>query len=440
MRSVFLFLLCGFCPALSLLPQYSFAQDTATNDRDSDLRAVVILTRHGVRAPLSSEIRGSLYNAQPWPEWSVPSGVLTEHGTAALRLMGAWYRARYGCQPHTVYAEANGAQRTIASAKALIEGLGVGCEANVTTSPAGQANPLFGPAFAAEADPAKLANAILGRLGAHPDWWTRAFRESLEEMRHVLLDCTGTDCDHTKKSLLTAPALVAPVTRGLVNVDGPVAMGADFAEHFLLQYTEGLPMENVGWGRVSRPLLDRFMEMNTRYHDFVLRTTYYAQIAASDLAWRIAATMRQAASGKETTGALGGTRNRIVILAGHDSNLTWLGGLLRLDWLLPDETFNATPPGSGLVFELRRDRTTGEFRVSALFVSQTLDQIRYLKPLTGVEQPALVPVFIPGCSGRDPDYSCPVEDFSRVVEAAVDPRFVEPRFRGQSGLREPRAR
>jgi 4-phytase/acid phosphatase len=206
-------------------------------------------------------------------------------------------------------------------------------------------------------------------------------------------------------------------------------MGADFAEHFLLQYTEGFPMEKVGWGRVSRPALNRLMEMNTRYHDFVLRTPYFAQIAASDLAFRIKTTLQQAAEGREIPGALGGPQGRFVLLAGHDSNLTWLGGLLRMDWLLPDQTFNATTPGSAILFELHRNRSGGGYSVRALFVSQTLDQIRWLKPLTGVEQPAVAPVFIPGCSGAIADYACSLDAFGQALNAAIDKRFLEPALR-----------
>lgn len=407
-------------------------------DANDEIRAVIVLSRHGVRAPLSSESRGSLYNAQPWPAWPVASGVLTEHGSAALRLMGAWYRVRYSdifpngaCDPRTIYAEANTTQRTVASAKVLLEGLGSGCQVDVNAKPAGQINPLFGPAAVSQqADPNKLANAIQGRLGARPDWWTNAFASPLEEMRHVLLDCAGADCDGSKKSLLAAPAVIAAAPgRGLVTVDGPVAMGADFAEHFLLQYTEGFPMEKVGWGRVSRAALDRLMEMNTRYHDFVLRTPYFARIAASDLAFRMKATLRQTAEGREMPGALGTPQDRFILLAGHDANLTWLGGLLRMDWLLPDQTFNATTPGSAIVLELHRNRTSGECSVRALFVSQTLDQIRALKPLTGAEQPAVAPLFIPDCSGATTDYSCTLEAFGQAVDAAVDQRFLEPALR-----------
>ncbi|HUA84658.1 MAG TPA: hypothetical protein VMB85_12410 [Bryobacteraceae bacterium] len=57
-----------------------------------ELRAVVVLIRHGVRTPLASEIRGSIYNAPTWPTWPQAAGVLTEHGTAALGLMGAAMR------------------------------------------------------------------------------------------------------------------------------------------------------------------------------------------------------------------------------------------------------------------------------------------------------------------------------------------------------------
>jgi 4-phytase/acid phosphatase len=352
--------------------------------------------------------------------------------------MGAWYRARYAgilpngaCDRQTLYAEANTSQRTVASAKSLLEGLGPGCQVDVNVNAAGQINPLFGPGAVSDAaDPDTLANAIEGRLGARNDWWTNAFAEPLEELQHVLSDCGGPDCDRSKKRLLSAPPTVAAAPgRGIVTVDGPVAMGADFAEHFLLQYTEGFPMEKVGWGRVSRPMLNRLMEMNTRYHDFVLRTPYFAQVAGSDLALRTKATLQQAADGKEAPGALGRPQSRLVVLSGHDSNLTWLGGLLRMDWLLPDQTFNATTPGSAIVFELHRNRTTGEYSVRALFVSQTLDQIRLLRPLTGTEQPAVAPVFIPGCSGAAADFSCSLKAFGQVIDTAIDKRFLEPALR-----------
>ena len=88
------------------------------------------------------------------------------------------------------------------------------------------------------------------------------------------------------------------------------------------------------------------------------------------------------------------------------------------------ETFNATPPGSALVFEVRRSRINNGSVVQVFFMSQTLEQIRDLHPLTGAEHPSVAPVFVPGCSGPAPAYACSVEQFGRVVDSAIDTRFV----------------
>jgi 4-phytase / acid phosphatase len=166
------------------------------------------------------------------------------------------------------------------------------------------------------------------------------------------------------------------------------------------------------------------MQMNTQFHDFILRTPYTAQVGASHLAVRIRDTILSAASNRPSPNELGNPDDRFTLLVGHDSNLSWLGGLLHLDWLLPDQTFNATPPGSALVFEVRRSRVNSGSVVQVFFISQTLDQIRDLRSLTGTEHPPVAPVFVPGCSGPAPAYACSVEEFGRIVDSAIDTRFV----------------
>jgi 4-phytase/acid phosphatase len=96
-----------------------------------------------------------------------------------------------------------------------------------------------------------------------------------------------------------------------------------------------------------------------------------------------------------------------------------MGGLLRIDWLVSDETFNATPPGSALVFELHHNKQTNADTVRVLFIAQQLDQIRNLTSLTGEEKPSISPVYIPNCSGGAPDYACMLKDFAQVVTDAA---------------------
>ncbi len=426
------FSLCFVLLSLSFHSLTAAGQKTDASD-DDQIRAVIVLARHGVRSPIESETRLGAYNAQLWPTWPVAPGILTPHGAQALQLLGAYYRARYpsllqhlSCSDPGIYVEANTTQRTVASATAMLSGLAPECQI-VVHHRMNQPNPLFGPTTSNSADRQKAADAVMGRLANQPDWFTNAFARPLAKMHQVLVDCSGNTCDPTKPDFRT----VMVNDHGIASprdarTDNPVSLGADFAENFLLEYTEGLPMDQVGWGRVHRDALNDLMEMNTRYHDFMLRPPFEAQMAASDLAAHIRDTIVGVADGAAVAGQLGTPQDHFFLLDGHDSNLSWIGGLLRLGWLLPDQTFNATPPGSALVFEIHRSRATHANTVQVFFISQTLDQMRFLRSLTSAEQPSIAPVFVPGCSGPTPAYACSVEDFSRVVTAAVDPAFVEP--------------
>jgi 4-phytase/acid phosphatase len=414
-----------------LLPAGAQGQ-TADAPDDGPIRAVIVLARHGVRAPIESETRMRAYNAEAWPSWPVAPGVLTPHGTEALKLLGAYYRSRYpsllehlSCSHPGIYVEANTTQRTIASAKAMVSALAPECQVSVHYR-LHQPNPLFGPPTSSVVDHREILDATMGRMANQPDWFMSAFSRPLAKMHEVLADCSGRGCDKSKPDFRTVMVKNGVASPRDERAETAVGLGADFAENFLLEYTEGLPMGEVGWGRVDREDLNDLMEMNTRYHDFVLRTPYEAQVAASDLAAHIRDTIVSIASGTVAGGPLGTVQDRFFLLDGHDSNLSWLGGLLRLDWLLPDQTFNATPPGSALVFEVRQSRSTHADTVQVFFISQTLDQMRFLRPLAGAEQPSVAPVFVPGCSGPAPAYACSVEGFARVVTEAVNPSFVGP--------------
>ncbi len=268
-------------------------------------------------------------------------------------------------------------------------------------------------------DRRRLTDSREGRIGNHPDWFVNSFSVPLAEMHHILVDCTGKECDPSKSDFRTINVKNGVPQPREPRVDTPVTLGADFAEHFLLEYTEGMPMEQVGWGRVSRETLDRMMEMNTRSHDFNARTPYGAEVSASILASRIRDTFEAIAEGKSNPGALGTTNDRFFYLSAHDGNVASLGSLLRLDWLLQDQAMNATPPGGALVFELHRDKASGAQIVRVMFISQTLDQLRFLRPLTTEEQPSIAPIFVPGCSGPGPQYACTVDGFTKAVSSLV---------------------
>jgi 4-phytase/acid phosphatase len=149
-------------------------------------------------------------------------------------------------------------------------------------------------------------------------------------------------------------------------------------------------------------------------------------VQASNLASHILLTLEQAATGRPVAGALGGLEHKLVVLVGHDTNQINFGGLLGLDWWLPGTQRNPVLPGGALVLELWQRRADGKFVVRLHYVSQTLEQIRALTPLTLEHPPLVAPIFIPGCSEATPGFDAPLVRFEELLHRVIDPEFVLP--------------
>src|SRR3989442_15291427 len=65
----------------------------AATTEGARLQFVVILTRHGVRSPISPPDQINIYSAEPWPSWGVKPGELTAHGAKLIHQMGSYDRA-----------------------------------------------------------------------------------------------------------------------------------------------------------------------------------------------------------------------------------------------------------------------------------------------------------------------------------------------------------
>jgi 4-phytase/acid phosphatase len=96
--------------------------------------------------------------------------------------------------------------------------------------------------------------------------------------------------------------------------------------------------------------------------------------------------LQQGATGKPVAGALGVPTQRVVLLAGHDSNIAALAALLGVHWQLDGRT-DDTPPGTELQFELWQS-PQGPWTVRLRVAMQTLDQLRTNAPLTLAAPPA----------------------------------------------------
>jgi 4-phytase/acid phosphatase len=163
------------------------------------------------------------------------------------------------------------------------------------------------------------------------------------------------------------------------------------------------------------------MTLHSAATDFTQRTPAIARAQASNLLDHICNSIQQAADQKPVTGAIGKPSDHALYLIGHDTNLENVAGLLDLTWIA-DGRRDDTPPGSALVFELWRKRSTGEYSVKTYFTAQTLDQMRSSAPPTLTSPIERVAVFLPGCGHQD--LSCPLPAFLNLVDQVIEKQDV----------------
>jgi 4-phytase/acid phosphatase len=423
-------LLTAVCILPFLAPELP-AQTSAPSD--ADLKYVLYLSRHGVRAPTGKNEIYEKFSSAPWPAWEVQPGYLTPHGFQLMELFGAYDRAQLikeglftheGCTEAskvTFYADSD--QRTRETGKALAKGLLPGCDIPIAALSEGINDPLFhlSPADLARLDSAVAAAAIGGRIGNNPDKLTEAYRAQLVTFDKILAECGKPSEKSTKSekrtSLLDIPAaLSAGQGDKLADLRGPINTASTLAENFLLEYTNGMDTANVGWGCVDGPMVRSLIGLHTAAIDITQRTPAIANAQASKLLNQIRLDLEQAVEQHPIPGALGKPTDRALFIVGHDTNLLNMAGTLNLTWII-DGRRDDTPPGGALIFELWKHRTTGAYEVRAYFTVQTLEQMRFAKPLTLEAPPERVPVFIPACSKSN--FSCDWPSFSQAIQQAT---------------------
>ena len=383
------------------------------------LKYVVIVSRHGVRSPTWDAARLNQYSAEPWPDWGVPPGNLTPHGRDLMKLMGSYYRewllgekllGGAGCQDAgRVYIRADKDQRTLETGRALAESLLPGCEIPVHSQPGGGSDPLF--SGAGTPDPERALAALSERLGPNPQKLAADHHAALDALQLIVLG-----------GLSAAPTVPTGLSRkgNSVELDGPFATGSTFSENLLLEYANGMQGTALGWGRLTRENLNRVLELHAVYADLMRRTPYLARARGSNLLAHVLHSLVQAQSGGVTAGALGQPGDALLVLSGHDTNLSNLSGMLGLSWTLPGYQPDDTPPGGALIFSLWRD-PTGPYYMKLRYVAQTLDQMRNAQPLSLAAPPASQEVKIQGCPAAED--ACPWTTARALMQKAIDPQF-----------------
>ena len=393
--------------------------------QDATPERVVIVERHGVRAPAKPSAGLA---AQAWPEWPVAAGELTPHGASDMRLMGGWLKHSFagqglpaapGCPaPGAVLVWADGHDhRTRESGDALLDGIAPGCGLTARHGAPGAADPLFDAVAtgACPLDPDRVRQAVADRLSDGLQDPVPGYRPALAALVDLLdPPATRAPCADDSGRCFATGANRLQATAQDARLKGPLATGASLVEALGLEYDQGMTGAQLGWGRLTPATLEAIMPLRNGYTALTRANPAIASRNGALMARAVLA----AIEGEPALPGLGGKDARMVAFLGHDTTLANLAGILGLHWTLPGQP-DATPPGAALVFTVYRGRDPAERRVTLVLLYQTADQLRALAPLDDAHPPGRVELLPAACRAAG---GCSVETLQRIVQAAVPPR------------------
>ncbi|MCC7327091.1 MAG: histidine-type phosphatase [Burkholderiales bacterium] len=438
--SVWLLALCA--PALAVaqgftLPTFSFG----SGPEDEALQKVVVVSRHGVRTPTASAAELADWAAQPWPVWNPPRAALTPRGAVLAKVMGRWYREYAGAQgmipaagcpnPGALFVYADVLERTKATAQALVDGFAPDCGFRVRTREGARIDPTFHPleAGACSVDPLVAQTRVLERVGGDVNRATRDLKVQFDALQSVLDCCKPALClafgRAERCTLADLPSAITTLPDGAgLSLIGALPIAATTSELFLLEYLDGLPMTDVGWGRVTPAQIRDLLRLHTEQFDLMQRTPYLARRKGSALLSRVANAVTSARMLGFGVVDPAVRDAKFVLIVGHDTNIWNLAAMMDVSWSQPGWQRNQTPPAGALMFEVR-ERKDRKFVVYTSYVAPSMEQMRNATPLTGDAQPQRTPLRMPGCSSAAQGFPCTLEEFAVALRNVIDRECVE---------------
>lgn len=391
------------------------------------LERVVIVERHGIRAPSKSPEALAKFADHAWPSWPVAPGDLTPHGAQNLKLLGAWMRKNYaqlgllpasGCPGQGdvfVWADSKD-RRTSESGDALLDGLAPGCGLSAHHAQANTVDPVFDgiASGACKLDAAEATASISKAMKGGLESLVPGYGEALAQLRGILRPKDNQSaCSSGKTDCLIGGRNQLVVDSEEAKVSGPLATASMLTEALSLEYDEGMEPEKLGWKPLTLESLEAIAPLHNGYNNLTRKDSSVSRHNGAVLVQDVA----KAIEGTPAFLGQNGKGARLTIVFGHDTTLENMAGIFKLDWALKKQPDN-TPPGGALIFEIYRDeKTAGEFvKVSMLY--QTADQLRLALPFDGLAVPARIDLQ-PGTCPDQPGSSCTLKDFQSIIDTSV---------------------
>ena len=371
---------------VSLLTPIGVSADgsLSLSDKGYKLKQVVVLSRHNIRAPMST--KGStleLVTPYEWNNWSSNASELSLRGGVLETEMGQYFKKwleseglipeNYHPANNEVRFYANSRQRTIATANFFSAGMLP--TADVEIEYHGEFNstdPTFTPAFNFVSDEyIKDATAQTHELF---DAKVNDLADNYELIADVIdMDKSETYGDYVFNTEYGLNYVVGqePTT------DGSLKLGTSISDALVLQYYEESDAVKAGFGNdLSFEQWKAISEIKDVYGDVLFTAPMVATNVAKPL-------IEEIYSELNTDGRI------FTFLCGHDANIgSVLAALGVKDYELPDAIESKTPIGCKVVFS-KWESKKGKIYWSVDLVYQSVDQLR-TQPILDLDNEPIV--------------------------------------------------
>ena len=356
--------------AVSILLTLFTTGVTAENEDGYELEEVVVLSRHNIRAPLST--KGSILDkATPytWYEWSSNASELSLRGGMLETAMGQYFRKwliseglfeeNYRPQNDEIRFYANAKQRTIATAQYFSSGfLPVANSDIVVQIEYDKMDPVFTPKLTFVSD--RYIEDAIKQMKANLKDLTNEYNLLMDvlDFKNSEAYKNGEIKDFTQDSNeILMPLDDEP------NLKGAVRNATSLADALVLQYYEESDEKAAAFGH---ELTIEDWEAIASIKDVFSDVLYTTDLVSVNLAHPLL---------EEIDKELKNENRLFSFLCGHDSNIaSVLGALGVKDYSLPNAIEKRTPIGSKVLFEKWKKGNEEYIRVRLVYDS--VEQLR----------------------------------------------------------------
>lgn len=338
------------------------------------LKQVLILSRHNVRYSLGEHL--PRYSPRPWPKRKGEAGLLTPRGAQLEGYMGEyfseWFKKEQflpeGCPGEdTVYVYSNTISRTKATAKAFVESAFKHCNVTVHHQNTEKPDPLFNPVIhnTTEDYKNKVFEEIYRKINNNPK-----LKAAYSELNKIL-DIKYSDickrdsiCDLTEVN----STILYEVGKE-VWVNGPLSIGNSAIDSFIMSFYDGLPLQEIAWGRITTPEKWKLLTEIGRQDQFIRYTTVAEDFGAPLL--------------KNLTNIFKNYSKlpKLMLIVGHDYTLNsvWQTFGFKSITDLPNQ-YEKFPIGGKFVFQRWTDNKNDYLKTE--YIYPTWSQVRNATELT----------------------------------------------------------